>query len=138
MTLTPEWRRRIERWRKVLRELWFRPLGEVALEGFTTFDYLTAEAAGAGPFRPMPSGTPSNYQQGAELSPANLDLEMAFGGSIEDQFRAGLGPGHRDGRRDADRDRDIDGGPDGNRGRQRGALRQRHGRSDPDRQARPN
>lgn len=58
MTLTPEWRRRIERWRKVLRELWFHPLGEVVLEGFTTLDYLTAEAAGAEPFRPMPPGTP--------------------------------------------------------------------------------
>ncbi|MDX9953873.1 MAG: glycoside hydrolase family 38 C-terminal domain-containing protein [Anaerolineae bacterium] len=58
MTLTPEWRRRVERWCKILRELWYRPLGEVALEGFTTFEYLPAEAAGAGPFQPMPPGTP--------------------------------------------------------------------------------
>ena len=65
-----------------------------ANEGWTEHDrelsINTGEGEGTLAYRPMPSGTPSNYQQGAELSPANLDLEMAFGGSIEDQFRAGL------------------------------------------------
>ena len=42
MALTPEWRRRIENWRKVLRDLWYSPLGEVPLEGFTTLEALTA------------------------------------------------------------------------------------------------
>lgn len=57
MALTLEWRRRIENWRKVLRELVYRPLGEVMLEGFATLAYLTAEEAQRGPFCPMPPDT---------------------------------------------------------------------------------
>ncbi len=56
MTLTPEWRRRIENWRKVLRDLWYRPLGETPLEGFTTLEQLSAEEASRGPFSSMPPG----------------------------------------------------------------------------------
>ncbi len=63
-------------------------------EGMTehdrSLDIDTGLGEGVLTYLPIPSGIPSNYQQSAELSPANMDIEMAFGGSVEDQFRAGL------------------------------------------------
>ncbi len=57
MALNPEWRDRILHWRRVLKTLCYRPLGEVELSGFTTTDYLRPEQAAAGAFEPMPAGT---------------------------------------------------------------------------------
>ncbi len=57
MALTPEWRKRIDHWRRVLSELLYRPLGEVRLDGFTTKDQLTPAQAAGGDFQPMPPGT---------------------------------------------------------------------------------
>jgi len=57
MSLTPEWRVRIDNWRRVLATQFYRPLGEVVLEGHTIKDQLTPREAMKGPFRPMPAGT---------------------------------------------------------------------------------
>jgi len=57
MSLTIEWRARIDQWRRVLATLFYRPLGEVPMRGFVTQDHLTARQALKGPFRPMPPGT---------------------------------------------------------------------------------
>lgn len=79
MALTPEWRRRIENWRKVLRDLWYSPLGEVPLEGFTTLEALTVEAAQAGPFRPMPPGVSwgAKWEYGWFRGAVTLPAEVA-------------------------------------------------------------
>jgi len=53
-------------------------------------DIDTGEGEGTLTYLPIPSGTPSNFQQGTDLAAANMDLEMAFGGTQEDQIRAGL------------------------------------------------
>jgi alpha-mannosidase len=58
MALTPEWRRRIDNWRRELRNHFYRPLGEVDLSGFVTKEQLTAAEALKGEFEPMPHGTP--------------------------------------------------------------------------------
>jgi alpha-mannosidase len=57
MTLTPEWARRIDNWRRELARQCYRALGTVELEGYTTFDQLTVTEAQGGPFAPMPPGT---------------------------------------------------------------------------------
>lgn len=58
MALSPEWRRRLEQWRQALPEVFYRPLDELELSGFTTTEQLTTAEAAHGPFEPMPSGTP--------------------------------------------------------------------------------
>ncbi|MCP4537860.1 MAG: alpha-mannosidase [Chloroflexi bacterium] len=57
MTLTTEWKRRVDNWRKELPNHFYRPLGTVALNGFVTTEQLTAEQALQGNFHPMPPGT---------------------------------------------------------------------------------
>jgi alpha-mannosidase len=57
MALTIEWQRRVDRWEGALWESCFRPLGEVALSGFTTFEQLTPQEAGLRTFTLMPVGT---------------------------------------------------------------------------------
>ena len=57
MPLTKEWLHRIQRWESVLWETCYRPLGELTLSGFTTFDHLTADQASHADFSPMPPGT---------------------------------------------------------------------------------
>jgi alpha-mannosidase len=57
MSLTPEWLRRIDHWRKTLTKLFYTPLAQVELSGFTTFDQLSPQQAGKGTFLPMPAGT---------------------------------------------------------------------------------
>jgi alpha-mannosidase len=57
MALSNEWKNRIDRWEKVLWKLCYQPLDNVAFEGFTTFDQLTAQQAQQNQFRPMPPGT---------------------------------------------------------------------------------
>ncbi|MEI7835783.1 MAG: alpha-mannosidase [Planctomycetota bacterium] len=58
MALKSEWKRRLEMWRKELPKHFYRPLGEVAVEGFVTLDRLTPEQAAKHAFAPMPTGTP--------------------------------------------------------------------------------
>ncbi len=58
MSLTLEWRHRIDRWQEELLRHFYRPLGIVEVGGFFTTDQLTAEEAGRRAFHPMPAGTP--------------------------------------------------------------------------------
>jgi alpha-mannosidase len=56
MTLTAEWNRRIENWRKELPRHFYRPLGVLDMSGFVTREHLTPEVALEGSFQPMPIG----------------------------------------------------------------------------------
>ena len=58
MSLNLEWQHRIERWQTALWSACYRPLGDISLSGFTTFDQIPAEQAAAGDFKPMPPGAP--------------------------------------------------------------------------------
>lgn len=57
MSLTIEWRNRIEHWRREIKNHFYRPLGAVEMTGFTTLEQLSAETAMKGDFQPMPPGT---------------------------------------------------------------------------------
>ncbi len=57
MSLTLEWKHRIDNWRKELSHHFFRELGPVELSGFTIKDQLRLDEALGGSFRPMPPGT---------------------------------------------------------------------------------
>lgn len=58
MALTPEWKRRIEYWKKELKNHFYRPLGDIELKGFVTTKQLTVDDALKCDFQPMPVGTP--------------------------------------------------------------------------------
>jgi alpha-mannosidase len=58
MSLTLEWRHRIDLWHEELPRHFYRPLGIVELGGFFTTDQFTTEEAGRRAFHPMPVGTP--------------------------------------------------------------------------------
>ncbi len=53
-----EWKGRLVHWKETLRQDLYLPLGEIPLEGFATMEHLTPGEAEAGPFAPMPFGTP--------------------------------------------------------------------------------
>jgi alpha-mannosidase len=55
--LTKEWKRRVDNWRQELPNHVYRPLGALPVNGFLTYDQLTAEEASQGEFEPMPVGT---------------------------------------------------------------------------------
>ena len=57
MTMDIEWNRRIDHWRRILPNLFFRPLVTVELSGHITDRQLSPEAASSGDFAPMPAGT---------------------------------------------------------------------------------
>jgi alpha-mannosidase len=57
MSLTLEWKHRIDRWREELPRHFYRPLGTVDLSGFVTVERLTPGEALQGEFEPMPPGT---------------------------------------------------------------------------------
>ncbi len=57
MSLTLEWRERLETWLNELKKHFYIPLGRLELEGFATQQQLTRQQAARGHFRPMPSGT---------------------------------------------------------------------------------
>ncbi len=57
MSLTPEWRGRVDHWKQTLERLFYVELGKVPLSGFTTHEQLTPKQALKRPFRPMPAGT---------------------------------------------------------------------------------
>lgn len=57
MSLSREWNNRISNWLGELARHFYRPLGTIELEGFTTFERLSPEEAVGRPFLPMPPGT---------------------------------------------------------------------------------
>ncbi|HEY3291575.1 MAG TPA: glycoside hydrolase family 38 C-terminal domain-containing protein, partial [Anaerolineae bacterium] len=57
MALTEGWKRRLDGWQKAIIASVYRPLGVVAVEGFTTTEQLTPQQALTHEFRPMPAGT---------------------------------------------------------------------------------
>lgn len=57
MSLTPEWRKRIENFRREIKTCVNREIGTVDLEGFVTDEQLTPQQAAKREFRPMPEGT---------------------------------------------------------------------------------
>ncbi|MDF2935023.1 MAG: hypothetical protein K0Q90_396 [Paenibacillaceae bacterium] len=48
MALTLEWSKRVEVWKEELTRHYYTPLGSIGLEGFTTFEQLSAEEAEQG------------------------------------------------------------------------------------------
>lgn len=56
MELQKEWTRRIERWMQNLAKDIYHPIGNIELEGFTTFDRLSYEEAMKGDFQPVKQG----------------------------------------------------------------------------------
>lgn len=57
MSLTPEWYKRIVAWKKEVERNFFKPLFEIPLEGFFTFDHLTLDEAKKQSFVATPVGT---------------------------------------------------------------------------------
>ena len=57
MALNKEWRNRVVGWQKALWSVCYRPLGNLELDGFTTFEQLTAGQALERDFKPMPVGS---------------------------------------------------------------------------------
>ena len=57
MALSIEWRCRLDNWRTELARHFYRPLGNISLEGYTTLKQLRVGEAAKGPFAPMPPGT---------------------------------------------------------------------------------
>ncbi|MDP6630256.1 MAG: glycoside hydrolase family 38 C-terminal domain-containing protein [Kiritimatiellia bacterium] len=57
MSLTIEWRSRIDHWRAELGKHFYRQLGSVEVEGFVTAEQLSADEAAGGSFVPMPKGS---------------------------------------------------------------------------------
>lgn len=55
--LHSEYQGRLAHWQRVLAEDFYRPLGEISFEGFTTMEHLTPEEAAGRDFRPVPEGT---------------------------------------------------------------------------------
>jgi alpha-mannosidase len=66
MSLSPEWRRRIEHWQKTIPQMLYRPLGAVPVKAFFTHEQLTQRQAQKKRFRPIATGTPwgSKWQYG--------------------------------------------------------------------------
>jgi alpha-mannosidase len=79
MSLTVEWRRRIDRWREELTRHFYRPLGPVDLCGFVTAEQLAAGEALSGHFEPMGPGTEwgSKWEYGWFQGQVDLPEEAA-------------------------------------------------------------
>lgn len=58
MDFSPEWEKRIQIWIDELPRYFYRPLGEVEMQGFTTLESLPPEQAAKGSFAPMAAGCP--------------------------------------------------------------------------------
>ena len=56
MSLSIEWRARLERWRQILPTLLYQPAQSIQLEAFFTQSQLSPEAASKGPFRKVKPG----------------------------------------------------------------------------------
>lgn len=57
MALTKEWKLRIENWINALPRLFYKELGKIFFEGFTTRELLTIDDIKDRAFKPMPEGT---------------------------------------------------------------------------------
>lgn len=57
MSLSNEWKKRIDLWRNELPNHFFKKLGSIEMSGFTTFEHLSAAEALEHVFYPMPAGT---------------------------------------------------------------------------------
>ena len=57
MSLTPEWRGRVDHWKRTLEQLFYVELGKVPLSGFITKEQLSPKQALKQAFKPMPAGT---------------------------------------------------------------------------------
>ncbi len=57
MNLGRQWNSRLKIWDEAFEENIYRPLGTLDMEGFTTMDFLSLDAAKKGDFRPFPAGT---------------------------------------------------------------------------------
>ena len=55
--MRPEWEGRLNNWLATLEKEFYEPLGELALEGFCTYDLLDPDEAERQVFAPMPVGT---------------------------------------------------------------------------------
>lgn len=55
--LHSEYKDRLAHWQRVLAQDFYRPVGEIPLEGFTTMEHLTPDQARQGNFAPVPVGT---------------------------------------------------------------------------------
>lgn len=56
--LHSEYKDRLTHWQRVLADDLYRPVGEIAFDGFTTMQHLTPEQAAQGDFHPIATGTP--------------------------------------------------------------------------------
>ena len=56
MALNPEWKDRVDTWRRELKEHFYVPLEAVEFGGFATREQLSPEQADKGRFKPMPVG----------------------------------------------------------------------------------
>lgn len=57
MNLGRQWDSRLKIWDEAFEKNIYRPLGTLDMEGFTTMDFLSLNAAKKGDFRPFPAGT---------------------------------------------------------------------------------
>ena len=91
MSLTLEWRARLDAWLAELKKHFYAPLGSVNLEGFTTREHLTWRGAAKRQFRPMPIGTKwgAKWEYGWFRSAVALPRAVAAGKRIV--FRSGAG-----------------------------------------------
>ena len=55
--MRPEWEGRLNNWHATLEREFYEPLGELALEGFCTYDMRDPAEAERHAFAPMPVGT---------------------------------------------------------------------------------
>ena len=57
MKLGRQWDERLKIWDEAFGKLVFTELGNLKMDGFTTYDQLTLEKAASRDFRPFPPGT---------------------------------------------------------------------------------
>lgn len=58
MKMAPEWQDRLRHWTVTLEKDFYRPLGDISFEGFTTYDHITQQEALENPgYTPVPEGT---------------------------------------------------------------------------------
>lgn len=63
MKLAPEWNDRLRHWTATLATDFYRPLGVIPFEGFTTYDHITQqEALDNTSYQPVPVGTPWGHE----------------------------------------------------------------------------
>ena len=78
--MRPEWKSRLDHWIHMLKQEFYEPIQEIALEGFCTFEDLSAEQAAKGPFAPMPVGTKWGEQWQYCWMHSHIVLPEAAGG----------------------------------------------------------